>query len=948
MTIRYKLIAAFCLIGFFSTGLLSYIAINNTREALYAEQDNAINALIDEKLSHIYSYIEMKEAGVRTYANLPLISKALQGFNAAFQQGVDSPAYRQQNKIYRSALAHLKDRLKSYDLFLINTDGDIIFTVIHEVDFATNLVSGPYQHTDLASSFIASSTLLDTHITPFHPYDPSRWMINNLQKVPANDNANKQGREAHSAFIATPVMRGGKLLGVLAIQLNSNDYFHLTKNYSGLKSTGVVIIAKREGDEMLVIAPIRHHKDAAFNLRLPMRDEQPTAIQNAVNGLKGSGRIINFEGRDVLAAWRYLPELNWGLVISVDSDEAFFAASLLQKQLIYSAVVIALMAIIMGAFFAGFISRPLQLLVQASKRIAAGDFKRMIPQKYSGELGQLVESFNRMQMSREEFEKELVQSEQLKLDLLNNASAVIYIRDINGKYLFINRMCEKQMNVSNEDIVGKSCYDTFSKEVADKVLSNDREAMAASSPLEFDETMLTAEGLRIYSSVKFPLKQYDGEVYAVCGICNDITEKKQLDTQMKEYRQQLEVRVAERTLELQQSVDDLSMTQKQLIVAEKKALEASRLKSEFLAHMSHEIRTPMNGVVGMADVLLAMDMNDEARECATVIKQSSASLLCIINDILDISKIEAGKLILDKRAFSLQDIVDDIQSFFSVAFKENAIQFRCTMDETLPRAIESDPARLRQILINLIGNAVKFSHDRGEIILRINAAADISDDSDEFAIAFSVEDDGIGIPAAQQANLFEAFTQADNRPQQVQGTGLGLQISKRLVQLLGGQIQLQSEEGRGSIFSFTINVKASDYSSPRATDEPVKQTMALGNISILLVEDNPVNQKVAKAILHQLGCDAILAENGREAVDEVAHKDYDIVLMDCQMPVMNGYDATQLIRQQHKTLPIIAMTASATLEEQQHCRDAGMSDFLAKPIDISSMQHILQRWQTPH
>jgi two-component system, sensor histidine kinase and response regulator len=442
-----------------------------------------------------------------------------------------------------------------------------------------------------------------------------------------------------------------------------------------------------------------------------------------------------------------------------------------------------------------------------------------------------------------------------------------------------------------------------------------------------------------------------------------MTEKWRLLQHAKLRLDDLEKMVHDRTLQLKAANAELTSANLQLISGTEKAqriadtaLAASDAKSGFLANMSHEIRTPMNGVIGMIDSLLGTSLTHGQRETAQTIQSSAYSLLLIINDILDFSKIEAGKMTFEQIDFDLREIIKNTIDLMATLAQGKGLHLSERIQEGTATYLVGDPTRLRQVLLNLLSNAIKFS-DEGRVLLEIVQTSEIED---EVEVSFSVHDSGIGMSEEVQQKLFQSFAQADtSTTRKYGGTGLGLAICRKLVELMGGTIEATSILGKGSTFRFSLQFTkqesfVSTDRSPAAFSElsPGTQTIAppvsANGIRILLAEDGMTNQLVAVQVLKKLGYTADIALNGREAVEAWQQNKYDIILMDCNMPEMDGYEATRKIRELEaernlKPTQIIAMTASVMMGDRELCIAAGMNDFTTKPVDQHSLKTALTR-----
>ncbi len=401
------------------------------------------------------------------------------------------------------------------------------------------------------------------------------------------------------------------------------------------------------------------------------------------------------------------------------------------------------------------------------------------------------------------------------------------------------------------------------------------------------------------------------------------------------YTLKLQDLVRQRTEELEKSRDE--------------ALAAVEVKSRFLANMSHEIRTPMNAILGMSELALDEPLESRPKNYIKKVHSAAEGLLVVINDILDFSKIEAGKLEFSFHHFKLNSIISKTIHLLGISAKDKGVKIKVILEKNVPHFYYSDDLRLGQVLINLSNNAIKFSNQGGVLTLGVSL---LEENDTDATLQFSVRDEGIGISEANQKKLFHSFTQAESSTtRKFGGTGLGLAIAKKIVKQMGGEIWVESEEGKGSTFNFTVRMKKSDEEallmSAKGTPQEAEYAVAkLRGSNVLLVEDNALNQELAEDLLSKNGMHVTIAHHGEEALDILKTKEFDIVLMDIQMPVMDGYEATRQIRsdQKFQELPIIAMTANIMEEDLKKAEAAGMNDHIGKPIKPAEMFSTMAKW----
>jgi PAS domain S-box-containing protein len=659
---------------------------------------------------------------------------------------------------------------------------------------------------------------------------------------------------------------------------------------------------------------------SAFNLTVHRLDlpDVPTDVREALSHMAAGGATY-FHPIETDTARGYLR------IDDVDGRPAFIIEASIQRNLYRNGLISQyyylgsilltgfVFCVVVQLLLERMVVSPLSTLNRSVGLIAASsDFSSRLRCQGEDEIDGLAESINRMLESLELSHEQKREVEERHLAFMNHLPAIASLTDEDGRYLYVNQPLSDTFDMRSEDMLGKT-IDEWIPGAAESNHKHDREVLACGGTMQFDDVIQTPNGgVRHWLSFKFPLGLRDGR-RLIGTVAVDITARKEWEVQME--------------------------------VAREEAERANRAKSEFLANMSHEIRTPLNGIIGMTDLALETDLSSEQREYMDTVKFSADSLLTLINDILDFSKIEAGKVDLEAVDFDLRDTVETTLKTLAVRAHQKGLDLHCEVDAAVPDTARGDSSRLRQIVLNLVGNAIKFT-EKGEIKVAVENESSLTVNP---SLHFTVSDTGIGISPEKHEHIFKAFSQADSSTtRKYGGTGLGLTISMRLVEMMGGKMWVESEVGNGSRFHFTIRLPAVQAHPVQNPSESPLRT--LHGVKALVIDDSPTNRRIMHGILSRWGMDIAVADGGAQGFEELcaawgAGKPYALALTDLQMPEMDGFMVVEKIRQRKEfaNLSIMMLSSAGRRGDGARCQELGVSAYLLKPVRQLEMRGAILR-----
>ncbi|EDZ63257.1 multi-sensor hybrid histidine kinase [Sulfurimonas gotlandica GD1] len=907
-SLGFSILFWFLLLSLVPLLIISYesnaISVKSFKEAAYEDLKHSVE--LEKKFIDNWFYYRKVDISIwsQTKANIDFLTLLISEYknsNNNLSEFVKTYNYVDiRNKNQNDLLKLVKHYDYIYDLFLINDEGDILYTVAQEDDLGTNLLEGEYSSTKFAASY--SKTIKDGKInfSDLELYKPSNNVITGFLTAPLVDDK-------------------GNRVGVMAVQLKAerisslfNDGVNRTSNYllssDGLLISDMASLTDRSKVEALVLKEwyISH------------KNEESLETMSGYKNPFSQDVIGTYDNVDVLG-------VKWILFSEINEESIYKIANKATYKAFIFFIITMIIVVIVAFFISRRIVKPIKSLLDASIKFSRGERDVSLNLGCKGEIGELESAFNIMIYSLKENEERLKeQTSEAKKALQElaeqkfalDAHSIVAITDVKGTITFVNEKFIEISGYPREELIGKN-HRLLNSGLHGMEFWNNMYATVSSGKIWHDEVCNIAKDGHFYwvDTTIVPFMNENNKPKSYVAIRTDITDKKAAELE--------------------------------LIEANEIAEESVKAKSEFLATMSHEIRTPMNGVIGMLGLLMNTKLDETQRRQASLAEGSAKALLTLINDILDFSKLEAEKMELDNIDFNLRDELETFRDTIAIKAQEKGIEVILDTSDIKTDIINADLGRIRQILFNIVGNAVKFT-SKGHVLIKASLTLV---DKVNARLILKMSDTGIGIPNDKLDRLFESFSQVDaSTTRKYGGTGLGLAIVQKLCSLMGGKIDVKSDLGHGSTFTVDIGVKLSKSSSLVKT--PIADNIEFDkNTKVLLVEDNQTNQIVAQGILNSFGLNADVANNGIEALELLkdSAKKYDVVLMDCQMPELDGYDTTRAIRdakagKAYISIPIIAMTANAMAGDKEKCSIAGMDDYLSKPLDPELLRSTLAKW----
>ncbi len=902
-SISNTLIKWFLILGLSPLILVSLFSYHQVSRSLVQVAEEELQESSELSSRFIESWFEYRLMDLRiqseSLVNAHLLDQLTKGFKQSNQplseyvKSHDWATRVDDSEINLATMVRAYDYI--YDLLLIDNEGNILYTLAKESELGTNLNNGLYSQTKFSEAFNKSNNTEKILFSGLERYSPSNNII--------------------AGFTTAPILNeSGEKIGVFASQLRLDRIFSLLMSKTSLDASLRHYLVDKNG---LLLSPLSQKGEDEVLRRIVDTEQFNPEIQGKKNNNERT--IVEYDGPSgkrvfgISEAVR-LKGVEWNLITEIDRDAIMSLPDSMKRTMIFLSLTLSLLLICLAIYLAKRITQPIKELEEISMKVAAGDINQHVEVRENDEIGRLSVSFNHMLKMREMHEKSLGQRSQESQKALSaladqkyalDQHAIVAITDRGGTITFINEKFSELSGYSKEELIGQNHRILNSGFHSSEFFTDMYVAISSGKVWQAEICNKTKEGdLYWVDTTIVPFMGNDGPESYI-AIRTDVTERRKTEDDLIEARIEAEMAVI--------------------------------AKGEFLASMSHEIRTPMNGVLGMLGLLLNTNLNNEQKHRAKIAQSSAESLLTLINDILDLSKVEAGKLELEMIDFKLHDMLGGFAEAMALQAQNKDVELVLDLTAVDQTMVKGDPSRLRQILTNLVGNAIKFTDD-GEIVIR----AELREASDsDWRLIVSVTDTGIGIPEDKLELLFESFSQVDaSTTREYGGTGLGLSIVKKLSALMGGGITVISQEGVGSCFELSVVFKKSVGS------HQVVPNVDMKSLNLLVVDDNKTNRDVLRGQFESWGASVIEAESGQQALeicDERAQQSdidfFDIALLDMKMPVMNGAELGQALKsdQRYSGMKLVMMTSIGCQGDAQRYADIGFSAYFPKPATTSDL-----------
>jgi len=896
-SIRTEIVMLCAVSVIFVAALASFTAYHLLKEQQQQQALQSLSNLAASKSNLIESYIHNKIEHLIEESQNSETAMAMKKLDAAFQQGVKSKSYQDTDADFRPMFETIKEHGRYYDIFLINPAGDIVFTVVHEADFTTNLRSGAYRETGLAHAFEHSQSLLSADQSSFEYYAPS---------------------DEAAAFMATPIIQSGKLLGTLAFQLNTDAFYKVASNLNGLGASGEVILGVDAGDAVLITAPTRHNPDAAFKLKIPHGKALAGPIQDATRGKSGQGIMPDIHGIQVLAAWNYLPSLNWGLVVKIDQDEALAGLADIRDGLFLAMVMILLLVLGAVAWRTNRIIRPLTRLTRISANLAKGErFDIDAPTDTDVmEINLLSSSFNHMSreiLSSQHGLEDKVKERTAELSRLQTAIEqtrdIVMITDRDAVIEYVNPAFEKTAGYTAKEAIGRRANLVKSGKMKQSFYETMWDTILAGNTWQADFTNRNRAGdLYEVEQVISPIKNEAGNVTGFVSVQRDITEEKQ----------------HQERLEHTQRLESLG------VLAGGIAHDFNNLLTAILGNAGlARRRTPDNSPIA-ANLKYIEDASERAADlCKQMLAYSGK-----------------GKFVV--APINLSTLITDITKLLSISITKN-VSLRTDLNAALP-AIEADKAQMQQVIMNLVINASEaIGEENGNIVIHTGVmdadasylqTTHIDDPLPSGSYVFmEISDDGCGMDKQTQKKLFDPFFTT-----KFAGRGLGMSAILGIVRGHDGAIKVYSEVGKGSTFKVLFPIATGAASADAPTTSATDDQPWTGHGMILVVDDEEGLRQTASLMLEDIGFEVMTACDGVEAVRifERLHAQIDAVLLDMTMPKMDGKTAFREIRRIDANARVILSSGYNEQDATSHFAGKGLAGFIQKPYRLATLRQKFQ------